>query len=324
MKILLHSLATGLAVSLNLGLSSALADLEVSGSADIRATADFHGPLAAHGTWIEVESYGHCWHPSRVAVEWRPYCHGHWVWTDCGWYWVSDEPWGWACYHYGWWVHHPHHAWIWVPGIEWAPAWVSWRVGGGYVGWAPLPPPSVVVRVKAPTPPVVFVEARRFHEPITPKRVIVNDTKIIQKTTVLNNLREETKSFGGSAPRKVMFNEGPGLAKIQEATGKRAPVVSLQEAARQTPVPSGLERKISEPKDKGKPSVAEKPPVPEANPPEAKLPETPPRATPPGKDLPPEKIVPSPERPPTPAETPDKSSPPPKGKGKKGPGKDKP
>ena len=29
---------------------------------------------------------------------------------------------------------------MWVPGDEWAPAWVSWRTSKDYVGWAPLPP----------------------------------------------------------------------------------------------------------------------------------------------------------------------------------------
>ncbi|HEX4138962.1 MAG TPA: DUF6600 domain-containing protein, partial [Candidatus Methylacidiphilales bacterium] len=32
---------------------------------------------------------------------------------------------------------------VWVPGYTWAPAWVSWRYGDGYVGWAPLPPDSL-------------------------------------------------------------------------------------------------------------------------------------------------------------------------------------
>jgi len=30
--------------------------------------------------------------------------------------------------------------WLWVPGGEWASAWVSWRYGDGYIGWAPIPP----------------------------------------------------------------------------------------------------------------------------------------------------------------------------------------
>jgi len=37
----------------------------------------------------------------------------------------------------------PGLGWVWVPGYEWAPAWVSWRYGDEYVGWAPLPPAAV-------------------------------------------------------------------------------------------------------------------------------------------------------------------------------------
>src|SRR6266850_8446896 len=68
------------------------------------------------------------------------YCNGHWQRTDAGWYWVSDEPWAWATYHYGRWDLNPRLGWVWVPRTEWAPAWVSWHQGGGYTGWAPLHP----------------------------------------------------------------------------------------------------------------------------------------------------------------------------------------
>jgi hypothetical protein len=54
--------------------------------------------------------------------------------------WFSDEPWAWAAYHYGRWTYNPYYGWVWIPGYEWAPAWVSWRTGGGYYGWAPLGP----------------------------------------------------------------------------------------------------------------------------------------------------------------------------------------
>jgi len=54
------------------------------------------------------------------------------------------EPWGWATYHYGRWVNLDGTGWCWVPGYTWAPAWVSWRYGDGYCGWAPLPPDSFV------------------------------------------------------------------------------------------------------------------------------------------------------------------------------------
>src|SRR5258708_33181824 len=53
---------------------------------------------------------------------------------------MSEEPFGWATYHYGRWARIRGVGWVWVPGSEWAPAWVSWRRSPDYVGWAPLPP----------------------------------------------------------------------------------------------------------------------------------------------------------------------------------------
>jgi hypothetical protein len=103
MKALFSFFAMGLAGSLSLDGFNARADLEVSASVSIHAQADFYTPLSAHGAWVEVGSYGRCWRPASIAVDWRPYCNGHWDWTDCGWYWVSEEPWAWACYHYGNW-----------------------------------------------------------------------------------------------------------------------------------------------------------------------------------------------------------------------------
>jgi hypothetical protein len=37
-------------------------------------------------------------------------------------------------------VFDPDYGWVWIPGQVWAPAWVVWRWGDGWVGWAPLPP----------------------------------------------------------------------------------------------------------------------------------------------------------------------------------------
>lgn len=105
----------------------------------------FDRPLAAHGEWVVVGSYGRVWRPHHVIADWRPYIDGHWVWTDDGWLWVSDEPWAWATYHYGRWSWEPGWGWIWVPGYEWAPAWVEWRYSEGCVGWAPLFPTGIVL-----------------------------------------------------------------------------------------------------------------------------------------------------------------------------------
>jgi hypothetical protein len=102
--------------------------------------ATFQEGLAPYGEWMTVGAYGRVWRPLRVAAGWRPYYYGRWEWTDEGWLWVSDEPWGWAAYHYGRWAYDPSYGWIWIPGYQWAPAWVTWRYSPEYIGWAPLGP----------------------------------------------------------------------------------------------------------------------------------------------------------------------------------------
>jgi len=101
----------------------------------------FYTGLAPHGEWFFQADFGWVWRPGRVSAGWRPYTAGQWVYAnDYGWTWASQEPWGWATYHYGRWYFDPYNGWTWVPGRTWAPAWVSWRVESGYIGWAPLWP----------------------------------------------------------------------------------------------------------------------------------------------------------------------------------------
>ncbi len=102
--------------------------------------AVFEHDLAPYGEWVQVPAYGRVWRPGGVGAGWRPYFYGEWIWTDEGWFWESDEPWGWATYHYGRWALDPTFGWVWIPGLDWATAWVAWRVADGYVGWAPLFP----------------------------------------------------------------------------------------------------------------------------------------------------------------------------------------
>ncbi len=102
----------------------------------------FYTKLDSYGAWMETADYGYVWQPQAAerSRSWRPYTNGRWVYTDAGWTWASEEPFGWATYHYGRWTRLRSVGWVWVPGDEWAPAWVSWRKGNDYVGWAPLPP----------------------------------------------------------------------------------------------------------------------------------------------------------------------------------------
>jgi hypothetical protein len=96
--------------------------------------------LRGHGRWSRVAGFHDpVWFP-YVAASWRPYFYGHWVNTRFGMTWVSYEPWGDIPHHYGHWVYVDHYGWGWVPGWEYGPAWVTWGVVDGYIGWAPLPP----------------------------------------------------------------------------------------------------------------------------------------------------------------------------------------
>jgi hypothetical protein len=114
----------------------------VSGAGPTSGYSTFYTKLEPHGAWLETADYGYVWQPREAesSRSWRPYTNGRWVYTDAGWTWISEEPFGWATYHYGRWTRLRGIGWVWVPGQQWAPAWVSWRKSNDYVGWAPLPP----------------------------------------------------------------------------------------------------------------------------------------------------------------------------------------
>ncbi len=102
----------------------------------------FYNDLSSDGSWMNSPDYGYVWQPSiSITInEWAPYVDGSWSYTDYGWAWQSPERFSHICYHYGRWTRLRNVGWVWVPGREWAPAWVSWRSSDECVGWAPLPP----------------------------------------------------------------------------------------------------------------------------------------------------------------------------------------
>lgn len=121
---------------------NAMADSSTPPAADA-GYSTFYDSLAPYGTWVDVAGYGPCWQPSVVVANptWRPYCDGgRWVYSDCGWYWMSGYSWGWAPFHYGRWFRHNRLGWCWAPDTVWGPSWVCWRYSGSHCGWAPLSP----------------------------------------------------------------------------------------------------------------------------------------------------------------------------------------
>lgn len=201
----------------------ALAMIALGASALQQASADvsidfFYDNLSG-GNWIEVEGYGYGWQPDLAVNDqnWRPYADGYWAYTEDGWTWVSYEDFGWATYHYGRWANLSDYGWVWFPGedLDWGPAWVSWRTGGDYVGWAPLPPrgPGVVyeggyigpqVDIQFDIGPTYynFCEVRYIGEPVLRNYIVPP----VQNVTYINNTVNVTNI---TVKNNVVYNYGP-------------------------------------------------------------------------------------------------------------------
>ncbi len=204
-----------------------------AGYVEVSADSDFYEPLSPYGRWEVVGDYGRCWVPSGVGSDWRPYGDGEWVSTDDGWYWESDEPWGWATYHYGRWEDDPSIGWCWIPGTQWAPAWVSWWEGDGYVGWAPLGRHDRFEggRFEGGRPrdrDFVFIQERRFTDRIRPTTVERNNATLIGRATSVTNFR---------VVNNVTINAGPHRENIERASGHTVRTVPTGQVRREREAP---------------------------------------------------------------------------------------
>jgi hypothetical protein len=116
--------------------------------------------LSSYGGWNYMPGCGYGWQPYGMSAGWMPFMDGTWMYyPSFGWTWVSYEPWGWVPYHFGGWSNCGAFGWAWMPGEYgfWSPGMVNWvGVGGGRVGWRPLPPkPPVHVHPLGVGTPVI-------------------------------------------------------------------------------------------------------------------------------------------------------------------------
>ena len=76
-------IATPFGLDLNrLSVYPIAAEAAVSVSFDV-----FFNDLQPHGSWVQTDIYPYVWVPANVGPGWRPYTHGHWIYTDhYGWY----------------------------------------------------------------------------------------------------------------------------------------------------------------------------------------------------------------------------------------------
>lgn len=215
---------------------------EPAAAAPVEATDEyFDAALSPYGTWVTIDGYGRVWRPTIVVRHpgWRPYSDGgRWVYTDFGWYWMSDYSWGSVVFHYGRWFNDPRWGWCWWPNRVWGPSWVSWRYDNDYCGWAPLPPNSLY------TPGVgfsyfgssvgasfgfhlgvgswLFVPWARFCDP-HPYRYHLSSARsvaIFNQTTIVNNY--------GSGNHTTVINRGISPDRVRERARTEVRTVSLR------------------------------------------------------------------------------------------------
>ena len=242
------ALCVGLALVLGTGFTQ-------PARADSEDAAMFYNELEQHGQWFEYENYGPVWQPSRVGEDWRPYTDGRWVPTKQGYIFESQEPWGWATYHYGNWMPTAGYGWVWVPGRTWYPSTVQWRtsrknvaVNASYVGWAPIPPrgyvpppayaPSTYGAPAADvlTPPLwIFAQAASFllgfGQPYTPAYSYISQPVLAppsyvpvfyRQTAIVPNYYTPTyyapAVSRGRAPSYGAYSGGPPVEYISRVT----------------------------------------------------------------------------------------------------------
>ncbi len=187
---------------------------------------DFYDDLAPHGQWVQTAEYGMVWIPN-AGPDFQPYAsNGHWIVTEYGNTWVSDYAWGWAPFHYGRWYQDRYRGWAWIPGRDWGPAWVSWRSGGGYYGWAPLGPGiNLNVTINMPASywvfvPQIYITSPRLYSYCVPRHRVVN---VYQNTTIINNVyRVNNRAYA----------YGPRRDEIEYVTRRSVPVYRIENSGR--------------------------------------------------------------------------------------------
>ena len=202
----------------------------------------FYNTLSPYGEWVLIGNVW-CWQPAVALTDssWQPYCqNGHWIWTDCGWYWDSGYSWGWAAFHYGRWSRNDGYGWVWTPDCTWGPSWVNWRECDSDIGWAPLPPltsftagigihfdgfgVSFDLNYGLSEDAYCFVPHEKFCEQNladykTPRTRVKN---IYKNTTVINN----SYTYNNSQ----IVNHGPSIDSVRSASSRKVNAVKLVDA----------------------------------------------------------------------------------------------
>lgn len=209
---------------------------------DVRSLDVFYDALGAYGSWEHDPDLGYVFAPYD---NYEPYANGYWAETEYGMTWVSDgDPIGWAVSHYGRWLY--ADGWRWLPDTTWGPAWVEWRAGNGFIGWAPLG----VGRYHVPDDHWRFVATpsvyqRQLRRHLQPRRTVARVFPHTRTVTLWVRTASGRRYIAGPdyhAARRVRplrrpLNELPLRTVGRDAATSRTRARAQVHAATRTPVP---------------------------------------------------------------------------------------
>jgi hypothetical protein len=212
---------------------------EQQGDNDGMSYQTFYDQLSPYGSWVDYPGRGYVWVP-QVDGDFVPYqSEGHWVYTDYGWTWASDYQWGWAAFHYGRWFNDPAYGgWMWIPGNDWAPAWVTWGQYEGYYCWAPIGPWEYAGGR-------AYWDGRpygddRYHHWNVVSRDHMGDEHISRYTVSNTVVNHDGAAFerkvqiinNNNTYNRSVFNAGPRAEEVQRATNHPVNKVSISNASK--------------------------------------------------------------------------------------------
>ncbi|HEX2974747.1 MAG TPA: DUF6600 domain-containing protein, partial [Bacteroidales bacterium] len=139
--------------------------------------------------------------------------------------------WGWAPFHYGRWDYDDYYGWFWFPDDQWGPAWVTWRQGDGYYGWAPMGPGTNFGRGmdNLYNDPYrwIFIRDRDFGKGnivrynVNPRR----NMEILRSSQVINNVVSDNTG-------RAVYSAGPDPLDVQRSTGRRVTRYEIRDSDR--------------------------------------------------------------------------------------------
>jgi hypothetical protein len=120
------------------------------------------------------------------------------------------------------------YGWLWVPGYDWSPAWVTWGNVDNYYCWAPLMPEVNVVADFGSWRPHSFywnvcsrdhIYDRNISNVIERPERIGN---VVDRITIINN-------FNTTRRNKLYYSKGPDVHEVEGFTRQKINPVSFRE-----------------------------------------------------------------------------------------------